>query len=172
MWDAAYLRALGSKIGKPGNFGVRQYVKNLDRDSVLDISQNIDKEKFPEKWEIIKNYLNENPPKQRNDNSSSFISQLWRGDIPLVKTFWLFWLLPAVTFPIFQELLTFTIAPVFGILYVFIHITLSIGFTIYQIICIKGLWSSATRYEGKKVWAIATKTFIIIGITLTVYVVM
>lgn len=146
-----------------------QYIEKLDRDSVLDISKKLDKEKYPEKWEVVENFLIKNQPKYETKSGRSFISKLWKGDIPLVKTFWLFWLLPAIAFPIVQSLLSFVLAPILGILFWVIFFILSITFSIYQIISVKGLWSSATKYEGKKIWSVATKLFIIFGLVLTAY---
>ncbi len=146
-----------------------QYIDNLDRDAVLDISNTLDKEKYPEKWEVVEKDLNKNQPKLKTNSSSSFISKLWKGDIPLVKTFWLFWLLPAIAFPVLQTILSFVLAPILGIFYLVIFFILSIAFSIYQIICVKGLWSSATNYEGKRIWSMATKVFIIFGLGLSVY---
>jgi hypothetical protein len=146
-----------------------QYIENLDRRAVLDISNKLDKEKHPEKWAVVENYLNKNRPELKTNSSPSFISKLWKGDISLVKTFWLCWLLPAIAFPVLKSLLSLVLAPILGILYLFVFFILSIAFSIYQIICVKGLWSSATKYEGKKIWSLASKVFIIFGLVLTVY---
>ncbi len=148
----------------------RQYVEKLDRDSVVDISKHLDKEKYPDKWQIIENSLNQNHPEPPPSKAGpSFISKLWKGEIPLVKTFWLFWLLPAVAFPVIQSILAFAIAPILGVLYLFIYFFIGIAFAIYQVICIKGVWLSATNYTGKSIWSIASKILIISSLFVAVY---
>ena len=108
-------------------------------------------------------------PEQNENNKSSFISRLWKGDIPLVRTFWIFWVIPPIAFPFIQGLLTFTLGPLLGALFLLIWFAFSLSFAVYQIICTKGLWSSATKYNGKKIWAIGAKLFVILGIVSSIY---
>jgi hypothetical protein len=146
-----------------------KYIEGLNRDSLLDIASKLDKEKYPERWEILQKTLNSKKPELQPSSKPSFISNLWKGNIPLIKTFWLLWLLPAILFPILLNLFVFAVAPFLGVLYLVLYFVLGAAFAIYQIICIKGLWSSATRYQGKKLWSYATKGFIVIGLIFSIY---
>jgi phosphoglycerol transferase MdoB-like AlkP superfamily enzyme len=91
------------------------------------------------------------------------IKELWRGDIPLSRTFWLFGfgvnllLTIALLYLSFQaEILTTTI----GMIFYFLLLLCSILYGPFILIAI---WRSANKYQGFQRNAIAAKIMVIIG---------
>jgi len=93
------------------------------------------------------------------------IKDLWRGDISLVKTYWLFGVAPSV---IFYLALTYVqhqgdiLASGFGVLFV-------CGFVLFFFIIYSGficiaIWRSANKYQGMKKYAILAKVAAIFGV--------
>jgi len=85
--------------------------------------------------------------------SDGFLTRLSRGDHGLARTYWLFGV-----FGGFVANLIFSIIPSPG----FLAMALLV-YTIYQIPVFMGIWRSATRYTGHKVWAILAKMVCVLG---------
>ena len=81
---------------------------------------------------------------------------LWRGEIPLWKTFWLFGtgipLLFSFIFICSQTIMTNILGKYSNILYIDFFL---IGiFVVYGIFIIVAIWRSAKKYQGSKVWSL------------------
>lgn len=91
------------------------------------------------------------------------IKNLWRGDIPLAKAYWLFGVLPGIIFNVAFRyaqgegaILTSQLAALF-----FLGIVLL--FYVYSgFICV-AIWRSATKYRGMARYAILAKIAVILG---------
>jgi len=94
-----------------------------------------------------------------------FIKNLWCGDLPLVRTYWVFgvgvgiclklasvvaMLVAAVTAPfgVFAAVLIGTFAAVFG----------------HQLFIAGAIWRSASRYTGRPIWRVLAKTAVVLGL--------
>lgn len=92
------------------------------------------------------------------------IRDLWRGDIPLVKTYWLFGVVPGIIFN-----LTFTYIHYRGEIFASGSGALFVlgFFPVYLIysgfICM-AIWRSANKYQGMKRYAILAKASVIFGV--------
>ena len=91
------------------------------------------------------------------------IKELWRGDVPLSRAFWLFGfginllLTIAFLYLIFQpDLLTTKIGVIFYLLLLLFYI-------IYGPFILIGIWRSANKYQGLQRYPIAAKIMVIIG---------
>lgn len=93
-------------------------------------------------------------PNNNKNNPNSFIKRLMFGDYGLYKTYWIFgYLVGAVATPIIYliesdsrlQLLTFA------------HF-------IYQFIVYIGIWNSANKYKGLRLWVVLAKTTSVLGI--------
>lgn len=82
------------------------------------------------------------------------IKNLWNGKVPLVITFWIYEILLGTIVSIFTIERYQTINDSISLIAYFIYF-------IYTILIIKALWSSATNYEGPKVWEILVKFHVI-----------
>ena len=91
------------------------------------------------------------------------IKGLWRGNVPLSRTFWLFGfgvnllLTIALLYLTLQtDLLTTKIGAIF-------YLLLLLFFVIYGPFILIGIWRSASQYQGFQRYAIAAKIMVIIG---------
>lgn len=90
----------------------------------------------------------------------NLIKRLWRGEIPLWKTFWLYGvLLPIVVSILYPILLTIVVHFIF--IYIAYIFTLGILGLIYSVIIFVAIWGSAGKYEGDKIWAWLSKILVI-----------
>ena len=97
-----------------------------------------------------------------------FLKILWRGEIPLVRTYWVFGVL-------FLSLLTipsyFTVPIVSGSANlepsastVFGGMAYAIFVFAYTVFVSVAIWRSAGRYEGQPIWAILARVMVVIGL--------
>lgn len=91
------------------------------------------------------------------------IKELWRGNIPLSRAFWLFGfgvnllLNISLLYLTFQpDLLTMKIGAIFYLLLLLFYI-------IYGPFILISIWRSANKYQGLQRYAIAAKIMLIIG---------
>jgi len=91
------------------------------------------------------------------------IKDLWRGDVPLSRTFWVFGfgvnLLLTIAFLYLNpqpDLLTTTIGAIFYLLLLLFSL-------VYGPFILIGIWRSANKYQGLQRNAIAAKIMVIIG---------
>lgn len=91
------------------------------------------------------------------------IRDLWRGDVPLVKTYWLFVVVVGIFFRIifayieYQDAL-FNTAP--GAIFVLAFVVFVF---VYSIFIAYAIWKSANKYNGLQRYAILAKIAVIFG---------
>ena len=97
-----------------------------------------------------------------------FLKMLWRGEIPLGRTYWVFGVL-------FLGLLTipsyFTVPIISGSAnlepsasIVFGRMAYAIFVFAYTVFVSVAIWRSAGRYEGRPIWAILARVMVVIGL--------
>lgn len=86
----------------------------------------------------------------------NLIKQLWRGELPLVLTYWAYGVGGNIAMKLF--LLTLAVAmPVLALPVLLLSL-------IYSIFISVAIWRSANKYEGNRLWAILAKIAIIFGV--------
>ena len=86
--------------------------------------------------------------------AKGFIKQLIDGDFGLAKTYWLYFVLGS---NLLWLLLMFPISSSsFGLIVVSMLAAIA-----YDIVVLTGIWNSASRYTGSKIWSVLAK--IIVG---------
>ncbi len=92
-----------------------------------------------------------------NPKKSIFPLNLLKGEISLWKTYWLFGVVGNICA---SFLIGFSMTMGNAI---FILTIMSI-FVMYLIIVYIGIWNSASRYKGSKIWAILAKVMVFLGV--------
>ncbi len=93
----------------------------------------------------------------------NLIKSLWRGEVSLAKTYWIFGicinvlLFISLSYILNNEQL-FSTSP--GKLVFWMLLVFSLVYTPFTLICI---WRSANKYTGTKAWPILAKIMVIIG---------
>lgn len=95
----------------------------------------------------------------------NFLGQLWRGEVALVKTYWIYgvlvsFLLNGAVLLISRNLVGITGAP--WLLLVFWAISI-----LYTLFIAVAIWRSADKYPGQKVWAILAKVMVVLSVLRT-----
>ena len=92
------------------------------------------------------------------------IRNLWRGDVPLVKTYWLFGVVAGIFFNIVFAYIEYQSA-VFstGLGPIFVLGLVVFVFT-YTVFIFFATWRSANKYQGLQRYAILAKVSIIFGV--------
>jgi hypothetical protein len=88
------------------------------------------------------------------------IIRLWRGELGLWKTFWLFGLTGGLLLglPIFGGILALTDVPDNRAASLFL---LALGFLFVYLTWVSmGIWRAANRYRGDSTWAVLAKIFV------------
>ena len=86
--------------------------------------------------------------------SKGFIKQLIEGDFGLAKTYWLYFILGGMAVNLLFMLPISSSS--LGLIVVFTLASIA-----YAIIVLTGVWNSASRYTGSKIWSVLAK--IIVG---------
>lgn len=94
-----------------------------------------------------------------NNTQNSFPMNLIKGEITLWKTYWLFGVLGNIIGSFLIVIFT-----AMGNTVMFIMVSIVI---VYSIITLIGIWNSASKYTGSKIWAILAKVLVILGIVST-----
>lgn len=97
-----------------------------------------------------------------------FFKKLFRGSYPLVKTFWLYYVLGSTLVLLVAEGISSMFPNAFG---AFSYILLGIVQLVYSIVCLVGIWRSATNYKnagGSTLWATLAKGYVILSIIATI----
>jgi hypothetical protein len=89
----------------------------------------------------------------REKINKSFFIKLKDGDFGLAKTYWLYGVVVNLILSI----------PTYVVSNLSLLIVLTIIGLIYGVIVLIGIWNSASRYEGLKLWAILAKLATILG---------
>lgn len=102
----------------------------------------------------------------------SFVARHWRGDISLPKSYWLNGVLLfglginailAIVFLIAVNLLLHNLGAAWGI--GIVYIALNCGAWVWAVV---GVWRSASKYQGPRVWSVLAKIAIVLGVVVTV----
>ena len=94
----------------------------------------------------------------------ALIRDLWRGDLTLVKTYWLFGVVGGIFFHIaftYIEYQSAVFSTGFGPAFVF---GLVIFFFTYSAFILVAIWRSANKYQGLQRYAILAKVGVILGV--------
>lgn len=98
------------------------------------------------------------------ENRASFVVRLFRGDIPLPITYWVFFVLIGLGFRIINELIELNnfeiMSTTAGELSVMGFYLFTIGYSIFILIAI---WRSAVKYKGRAIWGNLARVLIIVG---------
>jgi peptidoglycan biosynthesis protein MviN/MurJ (putative lipid II flippase) len=86
-------------------------------------------------------------------DQKGFFSKLSSGDFGLPKTYWLYGVVVGIVINIVIQ-----IVPSIGAIAVVLALA-----TVYQVMVLLGVWRAATRYQGRKVWAILAKIATVLG---------
>lgn len=95
-----------------------------------------------------------------------FVKQLWRGDVPLFKTYWVFGFAVSI---LLNAIMMFVVAlqgempslePLFLGLWVFT--------TLYGLFMAVAIWRSAGKYEGPKHWGLLARAVVVLSVLRTV----
>jgi len=90
------------------------------------------------------------------------VRDLWQGDVPLVKTFWLFGVVVGVGFAIvfaYIEYQSEGLSEGFGFAYI---IGSRLFCFVYVVFINIAIWRSANKYRGPKWWAILAKVMVVV----------
>ncbi len=100
----------------------------------------------------------------------ALLKALWRGEIALVKAYWIYGVLVQLIIfgiPEFimqandyepKSLTAFAVLAVYGFVFT----------PVYKVFIFVAIWRSANNYEGRKIWSILAKIAIVFGIFLVV----
>lgn len=97
------------------------------------------------------------------EERTNLVLDLWRGDVSLVKTYWLFGVVVGICFAItfaFVEYQSSGLSEGFGPVFI---IGLIVAYFIYGIFINIAIWRSANKYQGPKRWAILAKIMVLIS---------
>jgi hypothetical protein len=92
------------------------------------------------------------------------IKDLWRGDIPLVRTYWLFGCVPTIIFYLgfaYIDYLDSIYKLGSAILWLFILYVLDLIYSLFMSVAI---WRSANKYQGMQRFVILAKVSVIFGV--------
>lgn len=94
--------------------------------------------------------------------SSTFLARLFRGEYPLAKTFWLYYIIGSVLLLVLGE----GLAAMFrgSVLGSISYLVLGIVQMLWGIVCMVGVWRSAGRYTGSRVWPVLAKVYVVLNI--------
>ncbi|MBA5248681.1 MAG: hypothetical protein FE834_03980 [Gammaproteobacteria bacterium] len=94
----------------------------------------------------------------KNTTERGFFGKLSNGDFGLAKTYWIYNVLVNVVANILVELI------VSIELFVFVLVAM----IAYSIPALIGLWKSASKYKGSKIWSVLAKIVTILGIIFSI----
>ena len=100
----------------------------------------------------------------------NFILKLYYGQYSLVKTYWIFNVIPGIFFGLLAKLMSLKSFPQDNL---FLHLLILIFCLSYAIISTVGLWRSSSYYQGNIVWKVLSKVVAISSIafiTFTIFV--
>ena len=88
---------------------------------------------------------------------SAYVVRLWRGDVPLATTYWVWGLAVNVAWLIVIVLTAATDAPMLGLIVSLLALSYAVFITV-------AIWRSAGRYKGKRIWAELARIAVAIGV--------
>ena len=96
------------------------------------------------------------------------VKQLWRGEVSLVRTYWIFGVLVGALFTIASVVIEFNyiqLSKSFGQFPM--YVLLAAQYTYFPFICV-AIWRSANKYTGPNYWAILAKVAIVLGVLMLI----
>lgn len=97
------------------------------------------------------------------EERTGLVRDLWQGDVPLVKAYWLFGVLVGIGFAIvfgYIEYQSEGLSEGFGPAFI---IGLMLFYFVYVIFINISIWRSANKYRGSKRWAILAKVMVLVS---------
>jgi hypothetical protein len=97
------------------------------------------------------------------EERTGLVRDLWQGDVPLVKAYWLFGVLVGIGFAIvfgYIEYQSEGLSEGFGPAFI---IGLMLFYFVYVIFRNISIWRSANKYRGPKRWAILAKMMVLVS---------
>lgn len=91
------------------------------------------------------------------------IINLWRGDVPLPKTFWIFGLGVNILFDASLFYLDSHVDQWTSIFGQIAYLSVLLVFVIYSPFILIAIWQSANKYQGLQRYVIAAKIVVIVG---------
>jgi len=91
------------------------------------------------------------------------VGDLWRGDVPLVLTYWMYGFVVGVAFAMAFfaiDYLVTGLAEGFGPMFI---LGLMLVYFVYTAFINVAIWRSASKYRGRKLWAILAKIMVLVS---------
>jgi len=92
----------------------------------------------------------------------NLLKELWRGDVPLVKTYWIYGVVVSAVLSVLLRVLWGmpAVNSVFALVW--------IATTVYGVFIAVAVWRSAGKYQGPKVWMILARVMAVMSILRTI----
>lgn len=94
------------------------------------------------------------------EHPKGFIDKLGDGDFGLANTFWIYGILVGLILNLIQSIIPF---PSYALAIIFVVQV------IYVITVMKGIWLSANKYTGPKIWAVLAKFMVVLNVVMVVF---
>jgi len=101
--------------------------------------------------------LPDSPPAAAPTTDQPFFSSLWRGEVPLAQSYWIWNVIESVLFSIIFYL-ALGILPIVAFLLWF----LQVGYAVFISVA---MWRSANRYTGRPLWATLARAVAAVRLT-------
>lgn len=92
----------------------------------------------------------------------NLLRDLWRGDVPLVKTYWIYGVLVSAVLGVLLNVL-FRMQST-GLVFTLVWMTA----TVYGVFIAIAVWRSAGKFQGQKVWMILARVMAVLSILRTI----
>ncbi|MBG0789473.1 MAG: hypothetical protein H0S80_03130 [Desulfovibrionaceae bacterium] len=92
--------------------------------------------------------------------------RLWRGEIGLARTFWIYGFAVGFCLRLIPLLLVGLLGP--NPAFVLALMVYALFLIAYQVFIAVAIWRSAGRYQGNRAWAFLAKAMVVLGILQTV----
>jgi hypothetical protein len=93
-----------------------------------------------------------------------FVKELWRGNASLPFSYWVVAVIGNALFAIADRILDgagyYNYITEEKLIFIWAFIIISTAYFLFTVVCV---WRSATKYEGKPVWAILAKIAMVLG---------
>ena len=90
------------------------------------------------------------------------IRKLWRGNYAFL-TYWVFYVVVGIALNVIIAAAEGLLASARTLDLVAFFLLLAIGLAYYPLVCV-GIWRSASKYQGRMVWAVLAKVHVVLGI--------
>lgn len=92
----------------------------------------------------------------------NYIRKLWRGDVSLVVTFWVWYIFLSLIVSVIHDVVVLWLSGYPAIVLVVV-VLLDLMILLYLVFITVAVWRSATKYQGKYIWELLAKTLIAFG---------